>query len=63
MLRPRVHMRRLLFLNQLSGDPPAGRSPLVGHLRGARSTGADVRSRNVPTHVEAQNASETFAFS
>ena len=55
MLRPRMQVKQLVFLNQFSGDPP---------LRG--SSGVLVRRMenvlggNASPHVEAQNASEAI---
>ena len=54
MSRPKLQVKPFVFLNQFSGDPPAGGSPARCALRGGRAWNA-----NAPTHVEAQNASET----
>ena len=55
VLKPRIPISQFVFLNQFSGDPPAGGSPA------RRATQGIAWSATAPTHVEAQNPSYYFS--
>ena len=57
MLGPRMHVKQLVFLNEFSGDLPAGGSPVRFAQHGGR-----VWNTSAPIHAGGQSASETVRF-